>query len=195
MANVDRPAGFRPVRYLNGSPWNGKARMYYIPATDSTAVFVGDAVKSAGSADATGKYATVTQAAAGDTVRGVAIGFSDQPYVAVDTDNLYRKYRPASTAMYCLVVDDPNVVFEVQEDNVGNDIDADMVGLNTDFVATSGDTSSGISKFELDSSGTGTGSAQCRILGLVDREDNALGTHAKWEIIFNEHELKSTTGV
>lgn len=195
MANVDRPAGFRPVRYLNGSPWNGKARMYYIPASDSTAVFVGDAVKSAGSADATGKYATVTQAAAGDTVRGVAIGFSDQPYVAFDTDNLYRKYRPASTAMYCLVVDDPNVVFEVQEDNGGNDIDADMVGLNTDFVATSGDTSSGISKFELDSSGTKTATAQCRILGLVDREDNALGTHAKWEIIFNEHELKSTTGV
>ncbi|WP_456442282.1 hypothetical protein, partial [Psychroserpens sp.] len=74
MANLDRPAGFKPVKNLNGSPWNGKANVYYIPSTDDTAIFIGDAVKSAGSADATGMYPTVAQAAAGDTIRGVIIG-------------------------------------------------------------------------------------------------------------------------
>ena len=195
MANIDKPSGLKPDRYLNGSPWNGKARMYYCRSDYAVALFIGDTVKSGGSADALGKYATVEQAAATNVIRGVVIGFSDQPHVAFDADNLYRKYKPASTAMYCLVVDDPDVIFEIQEDNADNDIDADMVGLNTDLVSTAGDTASGISKFELDSSGTGTGTAQLRIFGLVDREDNAMGTYAKWEVLINEHELKSVTGV
>lgn len=195
MANTDRCAGLKPVKYLNGAPWNGKARMYYIPATDSTAVFVGDAVKSAGSADALGKYATVAQVAAAGIIRGVVIGFSDQPHVAFDTTNLYRSYRPASTAMYCLVVDDPNVIFEVQEDNGANDIAATMVGLNIDLIVGSGDTASGKSGMELDSSSTASTTLQCRILGLVDREDNAMGAHAKWEVLINEHEFKSVLGV
>jgi len=169
--------------------------MYYCRSDYATALFIGDTVKSGGSADTLGKYATIEASGAGGNIRGVVIGFSDQPYVAFDADNLYRKYKPASTAMYCLVVDDPDVIFEIQEDNADNDIDADMVGLNTDVVATAGNTGSGISGYELDSSGTGTGTAQCRILGLVDREDNALGTHAKWEVLINEHELKSVTGV
>lgn len=194
MANTDRPAGLKPVRYLNGAPWNGKARMYYVRSDYATALFIGDTIKSGGSADALGKYATVE--ASGDTgnIRGVIIGFSDQPHVAFDADNLYRKYKPASTAMYCLVVDDPDVIFEAQEDSDGNTIDADMVGLNTDILDTAGNTASGISGFELDSSDT-AGGTQLRILGLVDREDNVMGTHAKWEVLINTHELKSTTGV
>ncbi len=194
MANTDRPAGLKPVRYLNGASWNGKARMYYCKAAYDTALFIGDTIKSGGSADALGKYATVE--ASGDTgnIRGVIIGFSDQPHVAFDADNLYRAYKPASTAMYCLVVDDPDVIFEAQEDSDGNTIDADMVGLNTDILDTAGNTASGISGFELDSSDT-AGGTQLRILGLVDREDNVMGTHAKWEVLINTHELKSTTGV
>ena len=50
MANSDAPSGFKPVKHLNGNPWNGKVNVYYIPATDGTATFIGDAVKSAGSA-------------------------------------------------------------------------------------------------------------------------------------------------
>jgi hypothetical protein len=194
MANVDRPAGLKPVGHLNGNPWNGKANMYYIPSTDDTDTFIGDAVQSAGSADTTGKYPTVAQAAAGGNVRGVVIGFSDQPYISVDTSNLYRKYRPGGTAMYALVVDDPDVIFEIQEDNASDDIYADMIGLNTDLVVGSGDTASGASGMELDSDGTTSGAAQCRILRVSNREDNALGTHCKFDVLLIEHELRSTTG-
>lgn len=194
MANTDRNAGFKPVQHLNGMPWNGKARMYYIPVGDSTATFIGDPVVSAGSADASGKYATVKQASAAEAIRGVVVGFSNQPYISVDTSDLHRAYRPASTAMYCLVVDDPDVIFEVQEDNAANDMTADMVGLSTDIAVGSGDTASGKSGVELDSSATATALGQCRILGLVDREDNELGTHAKWLVLINEHELRTAVG-
>ena len=193
MANLDTPFGFKPIKHLNGSPWNGQANVYYIPSTDATAVFVGDAVKSAGSADATGKYPTVTQATAGAAVRGVVVGFGDNPYVMTHPDNPNRDYRPASTAMYVFVVDDPQVIFEVQEDSDANSITAAMVGLSTNFVVGSGSTSTGKSAMELDSSDTATDTTgNCRILRLVDREDNELGNYAKWEVLFGEHELGLT---
>ena len=193
MANLDTPFGFKPVKHLNGSPWNGQANVYYIPSTDNTATFKGDAVKSAGAADTTGKYPTVTQATAGAAVRGVIIGFGDNPYVMIQADTPLRAYRPAATAMYCLVVDDPQVIFEVQEDSDANSITAAMVGLSTNFVVGSGSTATGKSAMELDSSDTATDtSGNCRILRLVNRDDNALGDYAKWEILFGEHELGLT---
>jgi len=200
MANRDRPAGLSPVGHLNGSPWNGKVRTYSINVNNTPAIFIGDLVESDNtySADSTGKYSGVKQASAGGNVRGVAIGFSDQPYMAFDTTDLNRAYCPASKAMYCFVVDDPDVIFEVQEDSAVNNIDADMIGLNADItVDTTGDTNSGISGMELDSSGTGTGAAQLRILGVVDREDNALGTNCKFLVYINEHEFRNVdlTGI
>lgn len=192
MANLDTPFGFKPVKHLNGSPWNGKLNVYYIPATDSTAVFKGDAVKLAGAADATGKYPTVAQAAATNAICGVVVGFGDNPHVMTHLDNPNRDYRPASTAMYVWVVDDPFVVFEVQEDSDSNSITAAMVGLATDIVVGTGSTSTGRSAMELDSSDTATAAGQCRIMRLVDREDNALGDYAKWEVLIAEHQFLST---
>lgn len=187
MANVDRPSGLRPVKHLDGSPYNGAANLYFIPSTDSTAVFLGDAVKSAGSADADG-VATVAQAAAGDAVRGVVVGFQPDP------DNLSSLYRAASTDRYVWVADAPDIVCEVQEDSVGGALAATEVGNNADIVVGTGSTTTGTSAMELDSSTAGTTAAQLRILGLVQREDNEIGTNAKLLVAFNEHELKSTTG-
>ena len=154
MANSDTPFGFKPVKHLLGAPWNGKVTTYYVAAGDGTAIFKGDAVKSAGAADATGKFPTVIQAAAGDVIRGVVIGFGDNPYVMTHPDNPNRDYRPASTAMYVFVVDDPFVVFEIQEDSGANDMAATMLGLQTDIVVGTGSTSTGKSAMELDSSDT-----------------------------------------
>lgn len=195
MANLDIPTGFIPVKYLSGAPWSGKANVYYIPATDATAVFKGDAVVSAGAADATGKYPTVTQAAAGDAIRGVVIGFGDNPYVMLQADNLLRQYRPASTAMYALVVDDPDVIFEIQEDSVGAALAAADVGLSADIAVGSGSTTTGKSGIEIDSSTKVATTAACKLLRIVDREDNALGTNCKWEVLIREHEMLLSTGV
>jgi len=195
MANSDIPAGFRPVKYLSGAPWSGKANVYYIPATDATATFIGDAVKSAGSATADGRYGTVAQAAATEAIRGVVIGFGSEPNLMMDADTPLRKYRPASTAMYVLVVDDPFVIFEIQEDSVGNSITADMVGLSTDITVGTGSTVTGKSAMELDSSDTATAAGQCKLLNISRRDDNALGDHCKWEVLIVEHEMLAATDV
>ena len=54
MANSTRPNGMRPVGHLDGSPFLGKLTMYLVPAADGTAMFVGDPVKSGGTAGAAG---------------------------------------------------------------------------------------------------------------------------------------------
>ena len=195
MANLDRPAGFKPVKHLSGAPWNGKANVYYIPSTDATTTFIGDAVKSAGSADATGMYPTVQQATAAANIRGVIIGFGLSPELMMNPDNPNMKYRAASTAMYCLVVDDPGVIFEIQEDSADNTITAAMVGLSTDIVVGSGSTTTGKSGMELDSSDTATALGQCKILRAVNRPDNALGDYCKWEVLIIEHEMLAATDV
>lgn len=187
MANVDIPNGLRPVKHLDGSPYNGAANRYFIPATDTTTVFVGDAVKSAGSADADG-VPTVAQAIAGDTLRGVVVGV--EPETADSTI-----YRAASTGRYVYVADAPDLVFEVQEDSVGGALSAASVGLNADLIVGAGSTAAGRSAMELDSSTAAATTAQLRILGFVQRPDNEIGANAKVLVMINEHELKSTVGV
>jgi len=195
MANSNTPFGFKPVKHLMGAPWNGKVNTYYVPSTDGTAIFKGDAVKSAGSADTSGKYPTVTQATAAAAIRGVVVGFGDNPNVMTHPDTPNRDYRPASTAMYVFVVDDPFVVFEIQEDSVGNSITADMVGLSTDIAVGSGSTTTGKSAITLDSSDTATALGQCKILRAANREDNELGNYCKWEVTIIEHEMLAATDV
>lgn len=195
MANLDIPAGLKPVKHLNGSPWNGQANVYYVPATDSVAIFKGDAVKSAGAADATGKYPTVAQAAAGDAIRGVVIGFGEMPQIMINPTNPDRTHRPASTAMYVMVIDDPTVIFEIQEDSVGAALTAANVGQSADLVVGSGVAITGKSGMELDSSSSAATACTCKILRAVNREDNELGNQCKWEILIAEHEMKLATGV
>jgi hypothetical protein len=52
MANIARPFGLRPVRYLNGTPWTGQARAFYVPSTYATALYIGDPVQLTGTSNA-----------------------------------------------------------------------------------------------------------------------------------------------
>lgn len=197
MANVNRAQGLIPVRHLDGRPYTGAVNMYL--ADDTSAIYIGDPVKSGGSAGAAGTTVngincegmpTITVAAAGDTLRGVVVGF-----LPLQSD-LTLLYKAATAAdRIALVVDDPNVVFEVQEDSGGAATAAVDVGENADIVYAAGSATSGVSGVMLDSSTHATTSAQLRILGFVNRPDNAIGTNAKLLVVINEHELKSTTGV
>lgn len=189
MANANAPSGLKPVRHRNGAPYNGGGNLYYVPASDSTAIFIGDAVKSAGDADAVTGVPTVIQAAAGDAIRGVVVGVI--PDTAQSTI-----YRAASTGRYLLVCDDPDIEFEIQEDAVGGALALASVGLNADLVVGSGSTFTGRSGMQLDTSDVKTATAQLRILGFVQRADNEFASaNAKVRVMINEHELKSTTGV
>lgn len=186
MANVDRVWGFRPVGHTNGAPFNGQVRKYYIPSGDSTAVFQGDLVKLAGSADANG-VATVAQAAAGDTPVGVVMFFEPNP------SDLSMLYRAASTARYVYVADSPDLILEVQEDGVGGALAATSVGLNADAVVGSGSTTTGQSGMELDSSTAATTSTLVfNILGFSQKTDNEVGSaNAKMLVTYNVHQFGS----
>src|SRR3990167_8022560 len=115
MANTDQVRGLRLVNSLSGR--QPQIKRYFIPSTDSTAVFVGDLVKLAGSADSYG-VATVAQCAAGNPTLGVVVGVDQVKGVTTTNLNLYRTHRPASTAMYVWVCDDPAAVYEIQCDDV-----------------------------------------------------------------------------
>lgn len=199
MANINAPSGFKPKRHLTGSPYNGQYQTFLLDSGDGTAVFVGDVVKLAGSSGVAGQVVsgmdvegvpTVTKATgvvnAGTSIVGVVVGFSADPLA------LQNKYRVASTSRLAMVVTDPTVVYEVQEDAVTTPIAAASVGLNATFNGGSGTTSTGVSTATIVSSTVaGTSTFPVRILGLVKRPDNAFNTGgagtdpAKFEVVFN----------
>ncbi len=87
MANANRPSGFTPVQYLNGAPWNGQARLYSIAAAYSTALYIGDPVISAGSANVNG-IPTIALGATTGALRGVIVGLGTQEGLIANPSNL-----------------------------------------------------------------------------------------------------------
>lgn len=193
MANVDSRFGLKPVGHLLGLNWSDKVMKCYIPSTDSTrAFFIGDAVDLAGSADATGRYPTVTVVTVGATypIFGVIVGFEP------DQDNLSLKHRLDDTSRYCYVCVDPYVIYEIQACSSAV-LAATTVGLNGVLVAThAGDAATGLSGLELDS-GAATAPAanatyQLFVLGAAPRDDNDISAvNAKWNVLISLHRLNS----
>lgn len=197
MANTDRPSGLSPVMYLNGAPWNGGGRVYCIPDTDDTNAFaIGDPVTLAGGADAQG-IPTITLATAGTaslvlgpivsgagalTYGGVYGVPADSPIVIPATKS--RNY-------YVLVCDDPNVIFEIQEEDAGTAFTAAEVGLNANL--SSGVNNGYVSGWEIDTTGVASGATiQLKLLGLSPKVNgNAFGDWAKWLVLINQHVFKA----
>lgn len=201
MANADRPSGLSPVCYLNGAPWNGGGRVYCIPDTDDTNAFaIGDPVVLAGSADSNGvPTITLASAGTGNLVLGpivsgagaLAYGSSygvpaESPIVIPATKT--RNY-------YVLVCDDPNVLFDIQEENTGTALTAADVGANGNLV--SGTNNGYISGWELDRTGVATGATlQLKLMALRQINGNAFGDFARWLVMINHHQYRpGQTGV
>ncbi len=187
MPNSNAASGLTPKRYRNGAPFVGPLRRYYHPATDSTALYIGDPVIIAGSADTDGTpTATRATAASAGRITGVVVGF--EPNATINAAG----FGAASTAFYILVCDDPAVLYEIQEDSVGGALAATSVGLNADLIAASGNNATKQSGFMLDSSTAATtATLQLRIVQLEQRADNEIGTNAKWLVAIN---LPTETG-
>ncbi len=201
MANVSRVRGFRPIRHINGSPYNDAAVPYLV--TEATATFIGDVLVDTGIAGAAGVFASGINCegmpigahsaltTTGVTNVGVVVGF-----VAVDT--LPKNYRVASATQVVLVCTDPTVVYEVQEDGVGNNLAAADMNSNIGFNSGAGSTVTGASAYSIDSSVTATTNTYpFRVLGLVHRADNAFGLSstdlAKFEVVINDSAFKVGT--
>lgn len=197
MANENRPAGFIPREYLNGTPWNGQARLYSIAAAYGTALYVGDPVISSGTSDANGVPGIARGAGTG-ALRGVIVGLGKTPGGLFNPSNLDITYRPANdpAVWYAAVVDDPNVLFEIQEESNGKQLTAAEVGLNQ--ISLAGNGNGFVSGWQVRSTSGATAATtatlQLRLMGLVQRPGNAFGAYAKWLVQINVHELGHGTG-
>lgn len=198
MANQNKPAGFIPVQYLNGAAWNGQARIYSIAAAYATALYIGDPVKSSGTADANGVPGIVLGAATG-ALRGVIVGLGSAEGLMGNPSNLDITYRPAAATAkdwYAMVVDDPQVLFEIQENSNGTALAATEIGLNTISLAGTGNgfTSGWQLPSATDAAPAATATLQLKLMGLVRRQQNAFGAYAKHLVQINVHELAHGTG-
>jgi len=187
MANIDRPNGLRPIRMLDGSPYNAQIMSWPVDASNSTAIFNGDLVVLEDDGN-------IAPSGAGGAVLGVCVGVTVDRSVA---GTEYPGYLPASTAGNIQVEIGRNVVFEIQEDSVGGAMVAGNVGSNGDVAAGAGSTDTGRSAYELDSSDViakdaAPATAQLRVLKLSSRQDNEIGSNAKWEVIINEHQFSDS---
>lgn len=187
MANIDSPRGLRPVRDTNGKPWSGATNRYFVPASDSTAIYLGGLVKLTGTGDAAGQYPAVTgNVAATDQFVGVVTSI-----VPATRDTPI--YRPASTALYVNVADDPDLLFAVQEDSDGGALATTAIGLNAAILnPTAGDAATGFSSMELDSSTAATtATLDLRIVALDRTDGNNLGANADWLVRINNHAFRT----
>lgn len=191
MANVDAAFGLRPVGGLDGSPYNGATVRCVIPSSDTTATFIGDPVKLAGTA-------VSVSSEDGAVLPAVIQGTADAEFFGVitsfeyDPSDLTKQYRVASTERVCNVVPALDALFAVQADE---DVEVADIGNSVDFVnstntLTAGNTTTGLSGVEIDSSDITTG-GNCLILGVLNAPDNDLATNNPVVIVrLNESSLR-----
>lgn len=201
MANTSSINGFRPVKHLNGSPYNGQANIYYV-ASAADEIFVGDIVKASGSSDANG-------------IMGVDLATTEVP-VGVVVGIMHSKFDPvgkmnsgstaldlpaaaniaASGAGYLLVADAPDIVMEVETSNGTPSVDD--IGLNA-TLATGTRTSTGVTSPATIDMGTEstTNTLNFRLLGFSQKVGNEVAASAKMLVMFNRHQFGAvgTTGI
>lgn len=204
MATVSRINGFKPVKSVVGGAMTGQINTYFVPASDSTVIMVGDAVKLLGDARAATGVPTVTRVSgATDIPVGIVVGIAfegngDTMNIPPVNDLNTPVYRRASTDRYLLVSDDPNTVYEVQY--AGTSVAAATitanVGLNGQFTLTAGSTTSGSSGMQLDSAGLATtATLPLKIVGFPNRPDNIPGdVYFSYYVKLNSSQLASGTG-
>lgn len=167
---------------------------YETCTADTAAMYLNDPVISTGAEDSKGRP-VVTAAAAGNSLRGICVGFLPQTVSDVlGSGSLFSNYKASGiTTMSVLVCSDPDAEYEVMFDG---DPAADVVGSNADMATyAAGSTVSGISGCSL-STTVGSGSAQFRILRYSQDPSNTVsGSNSRVVVRINESELKSTTGV
>lgn len=197
MPNVSRPTGYRPVKHVNGSPFNGQCTLYVVLASDSTAMAVGDLVDLSGAADANGIPAITRATAVNGPFLGAVVGFLPSGTSPVDgaltsgtADLSLSGFRPASTLRYALVADAIDVVFEAQ--GSGTFVWNADPGLNasTTTTAAGANGNAGVSNMQVDLGTKATGNTLgLKILGASRRVDQDVGDTAnvKLEVMINQH--------
>lgn len=194
MANVNAPFGLRPVRYVDGRPYNGAVS--YFLATGATGVIrPGDPVVDAGSANtsevqgwAPGTLPTCTVGldGAGDPMIGACVSV-----IPVTRDSTV--YRENSTDRIIAVAVGYDLIYECQADASGTALAATDVGQNV--VLKAGTTATLRSDWTVDTSVTpaSTVTYQFRLMGFGKGPKNEIGAYSVVELLPNNHTLANVT--
>ena len=174
MATTAAPYGLKPVKRADGMAYAGATSQYLIdPAGEATNLFNGQVVHIG----ADGYIALSTATGADGTTNalptGTALTGSLGVFVGCEYENdlgqtVYSQYYPSGAInAKALVVDDPNVLFQVQADGA---MDQSDIGANTFFAAaqstSTGRTATGNSTSAVDAT-TKTTTAAFRIVAAV----------------------------
>lgn len=198
MANIDNRRGFVPRRYRNGSAWNGATNIYVVFAGDVDQISPGDAVKSSLYGGDVNGIPAVTKALGTDAVRGVVVGVMaaapNAPSLVGTALDLTLQNIPAikTKDYYVMVVDDPAVVFELQDDGLMI-LPSVALTKNASFTVANPIAPSQYSQSVLSAVSVGLAlDLPLKIVGIVPRPDNALGLFCDYLVMFNQHELGGT---
>lgn len=199
MANLVAPRGFVPARYLNGAAWNGASNLYYIPSTDTNQYNIGDTVKSAAGGDANGVPQVVKITNGTDACRGVIVGVqlaaqNTSSFQGANLDLTVQNIPATKTRdYYVLVVDDPAVLFSIEDDGLSA-LTAAACNKNASYTVANPTAPRQNSATVLTTASVATTQGlSLKILGLEQSPNNAYGVNANWIVKFNQHELLGNT--
>lgn len=170
-------------------------------AADTQQYWIGDPVTTIGNAGAdTFGIPAVTLGVAGTAVRGVVIGLGtirNGPYINPNNLNVLPS-RPAGAQAvnwYALVIDDPDVYFEIQEAGAGSVLTSTSVSRNANFNTGTRTSTLTISPTFLDNNTVNTTSTlNLKIVQAVQRPDNTpFAQFQKWIVELNNHEYSGGT--
>ena len=198
MANLNAPKGAVPLRYLNGAAWNGSTNLYYIPSSDGNQYNVGDFVATAAGGDANG-VPIVTKTSASTPLRGVITGVAiagyNNPSITGTNLDLTIQNIPATKlkGYYVFVCDDPNVLYEIQDDGL-NALTSTACNKNALYTVAN-PTSPGQNSATVLTTSTiaTTNTLPLKIMGLSQKPNNVFGANALWVVKINAHELIGPT--
>ena len=188
MANNDKAFGLRPLGNLSGTGAQ-KQYGYEIADNQAGAIFQGDLVTLKDG------YILQFNPAAHTAAVGVFNGcFYNDPTTQKPT---FINYYPGSInitqgKIVADVLDDPSQMFILQNDGTSAVTD---YGKNADITIGTGNTVTGLSANELDTSTIATTAAlNLKIIGLWDVPNNEVGANAVVVVKINEH-LYGSSGV
>lgn len=208
FSNPNKPAGLAPVTTIPGYDWTGKGRMYAIPTSDATYnYFPGDLVTLAatpGGGDVNGLPICAMYTAGTRPVIGViqSVGIIPQGGPYINPNNLALTYAPITKTQtyYAYVIDDPYVVYEIQEVGASTNLTTAVVGLNATIVLGAASTAAVpgvfVSQTQLNNAvaPTTTSTLPLKIISLAQRPDNHFvtspttgGGSQKWWVMLNNH--------
>lgn len=175
--------GAKPLRRVGGGVFN--VNRYYCNVSD--ALYLGDIVSLEGTADSEGVPSVIACTPSLVPV-GVIVGFEANKDV-IDT----QLYKKAGDAMYVLVADDSDLIFDITVDATFAAAD---LGSNYDLVFAEGSTVTGYSGMKLDVGTAGTSaSLHMKALRKSAYPDNDFGTDTIVECKWSQHSLGNVDSV